>query len=148
MFDIDGFKAVNDRHGHAAGDRVLQHVANLAARIVRNTDTLARYGGEEFAIVAPETDREQARQMAERIRKAISASEFASEEASLRVTASFGVAMLEADDTGPESVMRRADVALYAAKAAGRNRVVCEHQPTTGLEPIGGAPSTIVAKNL
>jgi diguanylate cyclase (GGDEF)-like protein len=147
MFDIDGFKAVNDRHGHAVGDRVLQHVAGLASRIVRGTDTLARYGGEEFAIVAPETDCEQARQMADRIRKAISAAELTSEEGSLRVTASFGVAMLEDDEAGPESVMRRADVALYAAKAAGRNRVVCELRPAAGSEPVVDAPSTIVAKN-
>jgi len=131
MFDIDGFKAVNDRHGHAAGDRVLQHVASLAARAVRSTDTLARYGGEEFAIIAPETDGEQARQVAERIRTAISSgSEVAGEKGPMRVTASFGVAMLEADDAGPESVMGRADAALYAAKAAGRDRVVCELRPT------------------
>ena len=130
MFDIDGFKAVNDRYGHAAGDRVLQHAASLAARIVRGTDTLARYGGEEFAVIAPETDGEQARQMAERIRTAISASEILTEKGPVRVTASFGIALLEADDAGPESVMGRADAALYAAKAAGRDRVVCELRPT------------------
>lgn len=126
MFDLDGFKAVNDRHGHTAGDRLLQDVASLAARTVRGTDTLARYGGEEFAIIAPETDVEQARQMAERIRTAIAASEVAGEEGPMRVTASFGIAMLEPDDAGPESVMSRADAALYTAKAAGRDRVVCE----------------------
>jgi diguanylate cyclase (GGDEF)-like protein len=127
MFDIDHFKDVNDRHGHAAGDMVLRYVAHATAQIVRSTDSLARYGGEEFVIVAPETDRGHAVQLAERIREALQSSDVAVDHHTLRVTASFGVAMLRADDKEPEQVLGRADIALYAAKANGRNRVVVDN---------------------
>lgn len=126
MFDIDHFKQVNDRHGHAAGDAVLRHVASAAAKIVRSTDVLARYGGEEFVVVAPETDRAHALRLAERMREGLRSSEVAVDNQALRVTASFGVAMLNADDKEPERVLNRADEALYAAKTKGRDRVVAE----------------------
>jgi diguanylate cyclase (GGDEF)-like protein len=124
MFDIDRFKAVNDIHGHAAGDRVLQRVAELALGVVRSADLLARYGGEEFLLLAPETDRSQAVQLAERIRIALHAAEVPVDHTTIRFTASFGIACLRDDDTDASAIIARADQALYAAKQGGRNRVV------------------------
>ncbi len=126
MFDIDYFKAINDRHGHAAGDVVLKQVAAIAAKATRSTDTVARYGGEEFVLIAPETDKSSALELAERMRAALQSAEMRIDHQSLTVTASFGVAMLRGDDAKPEEVLRRADEALYAAKGGGRNRVVAE----------------------
>jgi diguanylate cyclase (GGDEF)-like protein len=128
MFDIDHFKNVNDRYGHAVGDRVLRHVAAVAAGTVRSTDALARYGGEEFVIVAPETDLRQALQLAERIRVAVQSSEIGADQHTLQVTASFGAAIMRDDDEEPDQILRRVDTALYTAKAAGRNRVVADTQ--------------------
>jgi len=124
ILDVDHFKNVNDRYGHAVGDIVLRHVASVTARAVRGTDVLARYGGEEFVIVAPESDRTQALQLAERIRSTLEASEVSVPHHRLRVTASLGVSTLRADDREPEQILERADMALYAAKESGRNRVV------------------------
>lgn len=123
MFDIDHFKEVNDHYGHAAGDAVLQHVVSATARVARTMDTMARYGGEEFVLVLPETDQAHATQLAERMLEALRSSEVQVDQRGLRVTASFGVAALRADDNEPEQLLRRADAALYAAKAAGRNQV-------------------------
>jgi diguanylate cyclase (GGDEF)-like protein len=126
MFDVDHFKAINDRHGHAAGDAVLRQIAGVATQSTRSTDTIARYGGEEFVLVAPETDKSSALELAERMRAALQSAEIRIDHQSLKVTASFGVAMLHGEDSRPEDVLRRADEALYAAKGAGRNRVVAE----------------------
>jgi diguanylate cyclase (GGDEF)-like protein len=123
MFDIDNFKEVNDRYGHAAGDTVLRHVARVTANEVRGMDTLARYGGDEFVLVLPESDEAQALQLAERILAALRSSEVRIDRHALRITASFGVASLGADDLEPEQLLRRVDAALYAAKANGRNQV-------------------------
>lgn len=126
MFDVDHFKAINDRHGHSAGDAVLKQIAGIAAQSTRGTDTIARYGGEEFVLIAPETDRASALDLAERMRAALQSAEIRIDHQSLKVTASFGVAMLHGDDKKPEDVLHRADEALYAAKGAGRNRVMAE----------------------
>lgn len=126
MFDLDHFKAINDRHGHAAGDAVLRQIAGVAAQSTRSTDAIARYGGEEFVLIAPETDRASALDLAERMRVALQSADFRIDHQSLKVTASFGVAMLRGDDKKPEDVLRRADESLYAAKGAGRNRVIAE----------------------
>lgn len=126
VFDIDHFKEVNDRYGHAAGDVALRHVASVAGKVVRTTDAVARYGGEEFVLVVPETDRASALHLAERLREALRSTDIAVNHEALRVTASFGVAMLHPEDQEPEQLLRRADRALYAAKAAGRDRVVAE----------------------
>ncbi len=115
MFDVDHFKAVNDRYGHAAGDVVLKQVAGVTAQTTRSTDTIARYGGEEFVLIAPETDRASALELAERMRLALQSAEIRIDNQSLGVTASFGVAMLRGDDSRPEDVLRRADEALYAS---------------------------------
>lgn len=124
MFDIDRFKAINDLHGHTAGDRVLQRVAELARSVVRSGDLLARYGGEEFLLLAPETDSLHAVQLAERIRIALHAADVPVDHTTIRFTASFGIASLKEDDRDASAVIARADQALYAAKEGGRNRVV------------------------
>lgn len=122
MMDVDHFKSINDDHGHPAGDAVLRMLARVLQDEVRAADLLARWGGEEFAIVAPETTEADAAAFAERIRARIAGHEFVPVGP---VTASFGVATL---DTGAEdmgALQARADAALYRAKRAGRNRVVC-----------------------
>lgn len=124
VFDVDHFKSVNDLHGHAAGDEVLRQVAVIATNVVRATDTVARYGGEEFVVIAPETEALSAVLLAERMRNALRSTEITvPEDAVISVTASFGVAMLQSGDESPDDVLRRADQALYAAKAGGRDRV-------------------------
>ena len=120
LMDIDFFKRVNDTYGHEEGDRVLQHVAELLRQQVRSTDFLARFGGEEFLALLPDTDREGAQVMAEKLRAQVEASPL---EPVGRVTLSIGLALIKAGDTDPEAALRRADAALYRAKGAGRNRV-------------------------
>ena len=132
MVDIDHFKRYNDQHGHREGDRCLQRIAAQLERSVRDTDLVARYGGEEFAIVMPDTDAPAAREVAERVRHAVSAlaEPLTTDQV---VTASVGVATLhdrERTETGDEAgrqaldrLVERADNALYEAKRAGRNRV-------------------------
>lgn len=122
--DIDRFKQINDEYGHATGDQVLQHVAGVLRRHLRSADHLARYGGEEFVVLMPETDSDEARQAAEKLRRAVGGNPWTTEGGSaVQVTLSFGVTEFLADDTG-ESVFERADRALYDAKHAGRDRVV------------------------
>ena len=119
IMDIDHFKAVNDNHGHVAGDAVLQGVAGVVNENLRGADILARWGGEEFVILAPETGRDAAATLADRIRRALHDHEFA--EAGM-VTASLGVAAYRPGE-GQASLIRRADAALYRAKGEGRDRV-------------------------
>ena len=114
IFDLDHFKRINDRQGHLEGDRLLQRVARLLDDAARETDVVARYGGEAFLVVMPETDLEQASIFADRFRKRV--------ETELAVTVSGGVASALDGDTS-DSLLARADAALYAAKAEGRNRV-------------------------
>lgn len=128
MLDLDHFKAVNDRHGHAAGDAVLMRVADVARALCRAGTTVARLGGEEMAIIAPATTERQAQRLAERLRAGIADLEIpvppqAHGERRLRVTASFGLAQLRAEDHSGAALLHRSDCALYAAKLAGRNRV-------------------------
>uniref|UniRef100_I2PXK6 diguanylate cyclase n=1 Tax=Desulfovibrio sp. U5L TaxID=596152 RepID=I2PXK6_9BACT len=125
LLDIDRFKAINDTHGHAAGDAVL---VELAARLrggLRQVDRLARYGGEEFVVVAPGIDGPGAYDLAERLRLAVGDKDFAGVG---RVTASFGVAG-HVPGEEPEAMLRRADEALYRAKNGGRNKVEREASP-------------------
>jgi diguanylate cyclase (GGDEF)-like protein/PAS domain S-box-containing protein len=119
MFDIDHFKAVNDRYGHLTGDRVLKSVVNIARSYKRKIDYLFRWGGEEFMLAAPETDLEQAVCMADRIRNAIERHAFTGVG---KVTVSFGITRFEEGDTA-DTLAKRADDALYKAKSNGRNRV-------------------------
>lgn len=136
MFDIDFFKKVNDTYGHAAGDEVLIEMSRRVIDHVRSVDTVARLGGEEFVAVLPDTEEEVALVVAERLRYTMAAELFDMKAANTRqtVTISIGVAMLQGDDS-LESLMNRADEALYAAKGAGRNLVVLMKNGETFILP-------------
>ena len=126
VVDIDYFKAINDSHGHDAGDDVLRDFALRIKRSIRGIDLACRYGGEEFVIIMPETDMAVAAMVAERLRRRIAAEPFAIAQGSrqIPVTISIGIAGLRGkDDTAP-ALLKRADQALYRAKRDGRNRVV------------------------
>jgi diguanylate cyclase (GGDEF)-like protein len=114
VFDLDAFQQINEQHGHLHGDRVLQQVAQVIEQAARETDIVARLGGEEFMAVLPSTDLAEASLFAERVRLTI--------ERLAQVTVSGGVAVV-IDEDDAKTLLTRADSALYAAKAAGRNRV-------------------------
>ncbi|MFN2382748.1 MAG: diguanylate cyclase [Gemmatimonadota bacterium] len=120
MIDVDYLKQVNDTYGHLAGDQVLRRFARILTEEVRNIDTVARYGGEEFAMLLPETGAERAFVVAERLRARLAAAEH--EGLRSPVTASLGVATCPDDAMTPSDVLHKADLALYASKARGRNR--------------------------
>lgn len=122
MIDIDNFKELNDRYGHLAGDSVLREVARLLRENVRETDTVARYGGEEFVVVMPDAHVDSAFQKAESLRKKIEAIEFPGHDKPLYITISIGIA--EYRSGLPHELIDAADKAMYAAKRAGKNRVV------------------------
>ena len=126
VVDIDYFKAVNDAHGHDAGDDVLREFATRVKKSIRGIDLACRYGGEEFVIVMPETDMAVAAIVAERIRRRIAGEPFSirSGAAALDVTISIGLAALAGVEDTPAHILKRADQALYRAKRDGRNRVV------------------------
>jgi len=140
VLDIDHFKAVNDRHGHEAGDRVLQGVARVVMESVRSLDRAARFGGEELVVLLPETPASEALCVAERLRRRIAAARFGSAVtgADLGVTVSIGVATYPVDCAGADELFCAADRALYDAKRSGRNRCV----------PAGCAPLPLVSKGL
>lgn len=126
LMDVDHFKQVNDRRGHASGDLVLHAVGKLLTSAVRTCDIVARWGGEEFVLVLPSTSLEGAEQVAERIREQLAEAEVTDSSGQvLRVTASFGVATYTGNET-LEQVVDRADRAMYLAKSGGRNRVVSD----------------------
>ena len=120
FMDIDYFKTINDTYGHDTGDQVLRHVATVLKDTLRESDFVARYGGEEFLAVLPETNAEGALRLAETVRQTVSRHAFPVAE---RVTVSIGVAMATDQDKNEEVAVRRADTALYQAKADGRNAV-------------------------
>ncbi len=124
MIDLDHFKRLNDRYGHATGDRVLRAVAERISAAVRADDTPTRYGGEEFAVVLRRADPQQAVEVAERIREQISLISIADLAVDERVTVSIGVAVADSHVTDPTMLLGDADAALYRAKREGRNRVV------------------------
>ncbi len=121
--DLDHFKRVNDRHGHAVGDRVLVRVADVLAKSVRKGDSVIRIGGEEFLVVMPGAPLAAALRIAELAREAIAGSVVEAPEGQVRITASFGVAERHVDETHDQA-FARADAALYEAKRRGRDRVV------------------------
>lgn len=123
LFDLDHFKAVNDTHGHGAGDAVLKDFARIAGESIRATDLFGRYGGEEFLLLMPATPRAQAVQAVERIRAGMRDADWAAIAAGLNVTASVGVAESHGEHTA-EALLHEADLALYEAKRSGRNRAV------------------------
>ncbi|MEN6450968.1 MAG: diguanylate cyclase [Thermoguttaceae bacterium] len=131
MIDIDHFKLVNDREGHLNGDRVLQELARLFDERIRETDIVGRYGGEEFVIVMPQTDLSGGCIFTERLRADVAER--------LSVTISGGVTAARESDT-PETLLARADAALYAAKTAGRNRIFAYVDDNT-MQPVA-SPET------
>lgn len=122
VIDIDHFKNLNDKYGHQAGDQALKHLVQLIQPRLRNTDFLARAGGEEFVILMPETVKEAAEFVLERIREVIASESFYSDRGIIHMTISIGIACLNSGETGNE-LIERADVMLYQAKKAGRNQV-------------------------
>ena len=124
MVDVDHFKLVNDKFGHATGDIVLTSVANACFEDKRTTDIVGRIGGEEFAMLLPETDIEQAAIVAERVRQKIMKRRLLAEDRDLSVTVSLGVAQATLSMSGVGALLNAADQALYKAKAQGRNRIV------------------------
>jgi diguanylate cyclase (GGDEF)-like protein len=133
LLDVDRFKSVNDRYGHPVGDTVLRAMADILRASVREIDTAGRWGGEEFALILAGTDLAGGQQLAERIRQAIESTPVALDDgAELAITASFGVASLP-PATGAEDLLAQADEALYAAKTAGRNRVVVAGTDVTAV---------------
>ena len=122
MYDIDHFKAVNDTYGHRKGDEVLTRLSRVVESRIRHTDALGRWGGEEFLLVCPLTSQEEAHELAQALRERIAQTDFTLKEP---LTASFGVAAYRAGDSA-ESLVDRADRAMYWAKAAGRNAVHVE----------------------
>jgi two-component system cell cycle response regulator len=124
MIDVDHFKLVNDDHGHGVGDRALQAVAGALRDNTRILDSVARYGGEEFAVVMPGTDHENAALAGERLRAAVEALKFEPQTGRrCHLTVSIGTASTEAGPCTAESLLLKADRALYDAKRSGRNRV-------------------------
>jgi two-component system, cell cycle response regulator len=125
ILDIDHFKAVNDAHGHDIGDAVLKEFSLRLKRNIRGVDLACRFGGEEFVVLMPDTDFRQAEAVAERVREAVAERGFeVGTSRPLTVTVSVGVTLHESLADTPETLIKRADVALYRAKREGRNRVV------------------------
>lgn len=121
VLDVDHFKALNDRYGHAAGDRALKAISDVLAGTLRESDFLARHGGEEFVALLPKTGRDASASVAEKLRQAVEALQFQYQDQRVLITVSCGAAEFRPGDT-PASVFERADRALYRAKQAGRNR--------------------------
>jgi two-component system, cell cycle response regulator len=128
VVDIDYFKAINDTHGHDAGDDVLREFAARIKKSIRGTDLACRFGGEEFVIIMPETDMAIATIVAERLRRRIASEAFTIQQGAgaISVTISIGIATLDAADDTANTILKRADQALYRAKRDGRNRVVAD----------------------
>lgn len=123
MLDLDNFKEINDTHGHAVGDYVLYTVARRIRNSVRVVDILGRYGGDEFAILLPDADQNEAREIAERIRQAIISEPIQSSDGNLEISISLGIAQAAYEEESLSTLLGRADAALYNAKQQGRNRV-------------------------
>ena len=124
FIDLDGFKAINDTHGHLFGSRALVEAAAVVRSSARETDVVARFGGDEFALVLPDTGDEGAFQVGERIRERIAAHRFLVDDGlDIRLTASVGVATLPEVATAPDELIQAADKAMYRVKQAGRNGI-------------------------
>ncbi|TPH15739.1 GGDEF domain-containing protein [Litorilituus lipolyticus] len=120
LFDLDYFKKINDEFGHAAGDAVLLHVANSLQKVIRVTDTFSRYGGEEFLLLLPATNEEEVLLITKKLKETLSESSLHWHGKLINITASFGCATIEKNDSQQE-LINRADIAMYKAKSEGRN---------------------------
>jgi len=138
MLDIDFFKSVNDRFGHATGDQVIKAVADVLKTCTRESDLVGRYGGEEFCVVLPTLALDTAVKIAERIRQAIEKSSCSG----VKITASLGVATIESNANTPDELINQADKALYAAKKSGRNRVIIWGQDSGAVADVESGPET------
>ncbi len=123
MVDIDHFKNVNDTYGHDVGDEVLRSLSITATDALREADVLGRLGGEEFGILLPETSKEAAMDVAERLRLSVEQTSIPTSAGELNITVSIGVAIMDAESASVDALLKKADVALYKAKQTGRNRV-------------------------
>lgn len=132
MVDVDHFKKVNDEHGHPTGDEVLRRVAQTLNELVREEDVICRYGGEEFVLLLPNTTVHGASELSERIRIKLCETSISRGKAVIQITASLGVAGF--DLTSPDSLVQRADAALYEAKRSGRNRVITDQRPAVAAQ--------------
>jgi diguanylate cyclase (GGDEF)-like protein len=122
IIDVDRFKSINDEWGHDVGDVALSHVAKLCLENKRTSDIVARIGGEEFAALLPETELREAAVVAERLRQALKDHPLKLDDSSIAMTISIGIAEASTSMAGVGALMKKADQALYLAKAAGRNR--------------------------
>jgi two-component system cell cycle response regulator len=155
MIDVDHFKSINDTHGHAAGDLVLQAVARALTSVARRSDVVGRWGGEEFVVALPQTSEAGARVAAERLRKAIADTKcILPSGETIHVTASLGVASVDCA-WQTDALVARADSAMYEAKSDGRNRVAVSPMPVAGVvqikpissvTPIAAAASEVVIR--
>lgn len=136
MIDLDRFKYINDQFGHLVGDKILSKTAGILKDLVRECDVVCRYGGEEFGLILPKTYSRDAFVLGERIRKEIAAHEYKHDSATIGVTVSIGIASYKQDmDTSKSMLINEADLALYAAKSNGRNRVeIYDHNCHEGIE--------------
>lgn len=145
MFDIDFFKTINDNHGHAAGDEVLIELSRRVQHNVRSVDTVARVGGEEFVVVMPDTEQPVAATVAERLRANVAEMPFSMRRGkgknAISVSISIGLAMLEPERDDAETIIRKADEALYEAKETGRNRSIANEADGFRLLGKGEEPS-------
>ena len=139
MMDLDGLKAINDRHGHFQGDRVLRRVGEIIRAGVRRIDVAARYGGDEFVVLLPETDPTGGFVLGEKIRQGVSDQVFSAGSSNVRTSLSVGVVAYPHDGATPDELMISSDQAMYASKRAGKNRVA-----SFGEIPIGGPPEDSV----
>ncbi len=126
VIDADDFKAINDRHGHPAGDQVLRRMAAVCRENLRQTDTFARLGGEEFGLLLPQTRAAEAAHLLERLRHEVAQLQIEVSDRTIGLTISIGLYGPECGRTDVETILRLADDALYVAKRRGKNRLVCE----------------------
>jgi diguanylate cyclase (GGDEF)-like protein len=139
FLDLDGFKTVNDRHGHLWGSRTLVEVGEAIRSTVREIDVVSRYGGDEFTVILPQTGSEGALTIAERIRQRIEETPFLETHGRrVRITASLGIATFPDHGRGKDDLIARADQAMYVAKGRGKNGVaLAEPAPTTAAAGAG-----------
>jgi two-component system, sensor histidine kinase LadS len=142
MIDVDKFKTVNDRFGHSTGDRALGLIGQIAQKSSRGSDVVARWGGEEFVVILPDTTEEQAHIFAERTRLAVEATVLNHRGHRVLLTISLGIAQ-RIEETSIEELIARADEQLYAAKAAGRNRVHPVAQAVQAVSPVSAAETNL-----